>query len=529
MGNDRVPIASPEDLDKALERHRAVQRLKSGCSYRDVAREFNCSEAKIRRWEKWEATRGGGVEAFRDRPRGGAGKRRAITDPRLLEHIRLHGSHAITNSGIATHNHTRFVHRRAILFAATHGLRKPSESAVRRVLQEFFPRAEREYLRGGAEGYMKNIAPKPRADRADSADHILAFDNHLLDLFLRDRGRVARWWLTLGVHVQSGTVWGYVLAPRYDQMTFGLCLLRCLSPKPEDPQGLFSGLPEGLSILTDRGKDFVGNDAETFMAELGIPHQLRTAHWPWVNPVESVNSTLVRRSFRYLLGFCGSSPKNRPPKVKALLTPEELEELLPGILYVDFNTREMDRRTTHGQRITPLDRLKSLGVPMRRPVPEQLRLKLLKRATRKVGRDGIRFGGIFVFEHPLLFPLAEGGEQVEIRWDPRDMGGVHVFHKNRYVCYAVDGRAKDAKATLLDWRTRLAYRSRRQAALRDTMSPLLKAADRGRQYLDELKAMRAIPAEVGAAAGSRRRGMPMLLGQEAQAEPYDPWKLKNKK
>ena len=53
---------------------------------------------------------------------------------------------------------------------------------------------------------------------------------------------------------------------------------------------------------------------------------------------------------------------------------------------------------------------------------------------RRVQRDGIHFQG---FRYLDLTLAAYVGEDVVIRYDPRDMGEIRVFHQDTFVCRAV--------------------------------------------------------------------------------------------
>jgi len=66
---------------------------------------------------------------------------------------------------------------------------------------------------------------------------------------------------------------------------------------------------------------------------------------------------------------------------------------------------------------------------------EQLDLLLLTVAKpRRVHRDGIRFQSLRYIDALLA---AYVGESVTIRYDPRDMAEIRVFHHNRFLCRAV--------------------------------------------------------------------------------------------
>jgi len=66
---------------------------------------------------------------------------------------------------------------------------------------------------------------------------------------------------------------------------------------------------------------------------------------------------------------------------------------------------------------------------------ERLDLLLLTVAKgRRVHQDGIRFQGLRYLDLTLA---AYVGEEVTVRYDPRDMAEIRVFHRDRYLCRAV--------------------------------------------------------------------------------------------
>lgn len=54
--------------------------------------------------------------------------------------------------------------------------------------------------------------------------------------------------------------------------------------------------------------------------------------------------------------------------------------------------------------------------------------------ARLARRDGIHFQGLRYMDPTLA---AYVGESVTIRYDPRDMAEIRVFHRNRFLCRAV--------------------------------------------------------------------------------------------
>src|SRR5258708_24378155 len=79
---------------------------------------------------------------------------------------------------------------------------------------------------------------------------------------------------------------------------------------------------------------------------------------------------------------------------------------------------------------------------------EQLDLLLMQEVrARKVRRDGIHFQGL---RYLSLTLAAYVGEDVTIRFDPRDMGEIRVFYKDRFLCPAVSAELAGETIPLRD-------------------------------------------------------------------------------
>jgi putative transposase len=86
--------------------------------------------------------------------------------------------------------------------------------------------------------------------------------------------------------------------------------------------------------------------------------------------------------------------------------------------------------------ISPQDRWQAGGFLPHMPESlEQLDLLLLTiPKARRVQQDGIRFMGMRYIDPTLA---AYVGEEVLLRYDPRDMAELRVFHNNRFLCRAI--------------------------------------------------------------------------------------------
>ena len=102
-------------------------------------------------------------------------------------------------------------------------------------------------------------------------------------------------------------------------------------------------------------------------------------------------------------------------------------------------------------------------------MPESLEeldtLLVMVAKPRVVHRDGIYFEGLRFFDPTLA---AYVGEPVTIRYDPRDVGEVRVFHRNAFLCRAVSPEHAGQSITLKDVQAaRVAYRRRLAGEIRE--------------------------------------------------------------
>ncbi len=103
---------------------------------------------------------------------------------------------------------------------------------------------------------------------------------------------------------------------------------------------------------------------------------------------------------------------------------------------------------------------------------EQLDLLLLTvPKTRRVHPDGIRFSGLRYIDPTLA---AYVGEEVLLRYDPRDITEVRVFHEGRFVCRAV---CQELAGETVPLREVIRARERRRRELRRTIQDRRKVVD----------------------------------------------------
>ena len=90
---------------------------------------------------------------------------------------------------------------------------------------------------------------------------------------------------------------------------------------------------------------------------------------------------------------------------------------------------------------------------------------------RTVQRDGIHFQGLRYIDTTMA---AYVGEAVTIRFDPRDVSEIRIFHKNRFLCRAVSPEYADRAVTLKDIETaRKAFRRSLRSEIRERVGRVL--------------------------------------------------------
>lgn len=139
-------------------------------------------------------------------------------------------------------------------------------------------------------------------------------------------------------------------------------------------------------------------------------------------------------------GYISNGKVKQSPKLEI----NELEILLKEFLINKYNfiihseTKEI-----------PRERWKNGNFIPRMPESlEELDLLLLtERKTRKVHHDGIRFNKIKYIEPSLA---AYVGEEVVIRYDPRDIVEIRIFYNEKFLCRAISQELLGQDVSLKD-------------------------------------------------------------------------------
>ena len=312
-------------------------------------------------------------------------------------------------------------------------------------------------------------------------------DHCLLDItVLREDGDPAKPWLTIVIDDYSRAIAGYFLSFDAPSSIRTALALRQAIWRKSDPRWRICGIPEVL--YTDNGSDFTSRHLEQVAADLKIRLVFSIPGHPrGRGRIERFFSSVNQL---FLSGLPGYAPPGEGSSRRPALTLGALDGL-----FLEFLLGGYHARPHSGTGISPRDRWENGGfLPQMPDSLEQLDLLLLTVAReRRVQADGVRFQGLRYVDLTLA---AYVGESVILRYDPRDMAEVRIFHEGKFLCRAICPELAGETVPLRDiLRARGQRRRDLRATLRsrhETVEALLKLK-RGEPEA-ELKPSPATPA-----------------------------------
>lgn len=433
--------------------------LHDGIPLASAAREAGIPIRTARRW--LARFRDAGPAGLSFKPRSDAGERK--TRRELVELIE---GMAFTKprQSAAT------IHRRVAALARERGWRAPSYSTVHAIMAGLNPAALT--LAHEGEAAFRDRYELVYRHRAERPNAIWQADHTELDILILDaNGKEVRPWLTTVIDDHSRAVAGYMVflgAP--SALNTSLALRQAIWRKAR-PDWHVCGLPDVLYV--DHGADFTSIHLDQAAADLRIQLIYSAVARPQGRgKVERLFGTINTELLADLPGALrAGGPASRPR-----LSLAELDAAIGAFAVGTYNARVHSAIGT-----SPLDAWRADGWLPRMPESlEELDMLLVMVAKpRTVHRDGIRFEGLRFFDPTLA---AYVGEPVTIRYDPRDLGEVRVFHRNAFLCRAVSPEHAGRSITLKDVQTaRSAHRRALRATIRDKrarMADLLPATPR---------------------------------------------------
>lgn len=411
----------------ALERFRLLEpHLQNGRELRSVS---EGSGVTFRTLQRWVANyKRQGLAGLVRKERTDVGERRT-TSPRMREAI----------EGLALEKPPlplSSVHRQAKQFAQMIGEPAPTYWIVRDIVRSL-PSDLRTLAQHGSRrfGELYDLVHRREASRPNA---LWQADHTQLDItLLREDGTAGRPWLTAVIDDYSRSIAGYFLGFDPPSSLRTSLAMRQAIWRKADPHWQVCGIPDVLYV--DNGADFVSKHLEQVAVDLKMRLIFST-------PGKPQGRGKIERFFRTVneMFLCDLEGYTRRGRRKPELTINQLEQRFRAFLV------EVYQRTPVAEaELSPSAKWEEGGFLPRIPASlEQLDLLLIEELRpRKVRRDGIHFQG---FRYISLTLAAYVGEDVTVRFDPRDMAEIRVFFKDRFLCRAISAEIAGETVALRD-------------------------------------------------------------------------------
>jgi putative transposase len=410
----------------------------------------------LRTAQRWLAAyRMSGLVALAPPPRSDRGTRRS--HPGLVAFV----------EGLALHRPApsiAHVHRRTAQLADENGWPAPSYATVRQIIQGLDPGLAT-LAHEGPVAYRDRFELALRW-QADAPNAIWQADHTQLDVMILDvGGRPARPWLTLILDDYSRAIAGYAVFLEAPSALQTALALRQAVWRKTDPAWAICGLPG--TLYTDHGSDFISQHLEQVAADLHIRLTFSTASVPQGRgKIERIFGSITTELLPTLSGYLAPNRRGAPENTPTLSL-GALDAEIAGWI------GRYNERTHPETKDAPAKRWATGGWLPRMPDSlDDLDLLLLTVAkARTVHRDGIRFQGVRYVDLTLA---AYVGEPVTVRYDPRDLAEIRVFHDGRFLCRAV---SPELAGTTISLRDLQAARTARRRELRTKLHDRVSFAD----------------------------------------------------
>jgi len=345
------------------------------------------------------------------------------------------------------------VHREAVRIAEERGWPAPSYPVDYRNITSL-DRGLVSLAQNGDAGYRNDFDLVLRRESANPND-LWQADHTQLDVMVLDESdRTARPWLTVILDDKSRAAAGYTVFLGDPTALQTALALRQAIWRKADPAWPVCGIPAAL--YSDHGADFTSDHIAQVCTDLKVQLIHSTPGVPrGRGKIERFFGTVTTELLPTLPGHI--PPHNFGQPVTApTMTLSDLDAAIGSWL-----TDRYHHRTHPETGQTPLRRWLGTGWLPRMPeTVEELNLLLLTVATpRKVHRDGIHCHGL---RYLALTLTAYVGEEVTVRYDPRDLAEIRVFHRNEFLCVAISPELASASVSLKDLQT---ARNRRRREL----------------------------------------------------------------
>lgn len=320
----------------------------------------------------------------------------------------------------------------------------PSLGQMYRVVDGMMPLPVIILHREGLAAYEAKCAPYIQSD-PDSVlpGQIWVGDHHQLNCWIRHRGRWVRPWITAWLDMRSRCVVGFHISVNPNQTTILLATKRSIERY---------GPPDSVKI--DNGKDYdsqlwtgitkskrralkAGYIDEQFvvgiyaMMDIGISFAI--PYHPQSKRIERWFDTLDMQFTKTIPTYCGKDVARKPDNINEFLAKEKtIASAYNMTSFTETITEyvKVYNNTAHsGSGMQGMSPAAVMATRQSRRVLAEGVLDLLLRVWSpelKVGKNGVRFNGLWYGQHSLdLF--ARQGKQVRLAYDPDDLACVHVY------------------------------------------------------------------------------------------------------
>jgi putative transposase len=445
-GEVAVPIES-----RALERYRLIEPFLRGA--RTLASIAGQADVNLRTAQRWvDLYRRDGLEALAQKQRVDRGSKRAMSQKMVetIEGLALERPRVPISA----------IYRELQEFAAKTGERLPSYPAVYRVVKAI-PISLMTLAHSGTRMYCErfDLVHRREAARPNAiwqADHA-----QLRIQLLRENGTTGKPWLTIVIDDYSRAIAGYYLGFEPPSVLRTSLALRQAIWRKTDARWPICGIPDVL--YTDNGSDFTSRHMEYVAADLKMQLVFSTPGQPrGRGRIERFFRTVNEMLLCTLDGYAGKSRR------KPSLTLDAFDALFKAFLLHTYHCRP-----NKADELSPVQRWEKGGfLPRMLDSLERLDLLLVHEAKeRKVRPDGIHFHRLRYLS-PVL--AAYVGESITVRYDPRDVGEVRVFYRDKFLCRAISAELTGAVVPL---REIVRSRNQRRNELRGILKNRQQAVD----------------------------------------------------
>ena len=351
------------------------------------------------------------------------------------------------------------IHRQTMKIVEEKNIAAPSYATVHAIIRALDPALTTLAQEGQAA--FRNRYELIHRHRAEAPNALWQADHTMLDILIVDaNGKHARPWLSVILDDHSRAVAGYMVFLGAPSALHTSLALRQAIWRKQDASWPVCGIPDVLYV--DHGSDFTSIHLEQVAAALRIELVHSTVGRPQGRgKIERFFGTI---NTELLPSLAGRLVKGRHASAPALSL-SELDAAIGAFIVGVYNKR-LHSQTDEAPHAAWLGQ----GWLPRMPDSlDDLDLLLLTVAkARTVRRDGIRFQGLRYIDPTLA---AYVGEAVTIRYDPRDLLEIRVFHQNRFLCRAVSPEHAGRTVTLKDIEAaRTAYRRSLRTQIRERVA-----------------------------------------------------------